>query len=155
MAGGRPTTYSDEMAKKVCEAIATNTCGYVHLERLYPDLPAFTTVKEWRHRHPEFMSQYLEARRLQAELMVEEIDDMVPKEIRYYVDDRGQERIDAPSAGLLIAKINNRKWQASKLAPKIYGDKKEIEQLTDENQKIKAELLELRAQLDAQNKKEY
>ena len=86
---------------------------------------------------------------------MEEIDDMIPSEIRYIVDERGNERIDPPSASLVIAKINNRKWTAARLAPKIYGDRQIIEQTTAENTELKEELARLRAQLAENNKKDY
>ena len=70
-------------------------------------------------------------------------------------DDKGQERIDPPSASLLIAKINNRKWTAARLAPKIYGDQKRVEELEGENERVKAELRALRDKLDKANIAEY
>ncbi len=153
--GGRPTKYTAELAAKICEVIATNPVGYRTLEKIFPEMPHYSTLLAWRRSNSEFSEQYLNAKRFQAEIMVEEIDDMIPPEVRYYIDDKGQERIDSPSAALVIAKINNRKWTASKLAPKLYGDQKQVEELSSQNEQLKKELMELRARLDAENKKDY
>lgn len=125
MPAGRPTKYTQDLAKLICERVATNPVGIETLVNMYPDLPSSPTIKAWRKTYSEFSSWYLEAKAFQAQIMVEDIDELIPNGIQYYVDDKGQERIDAPSASLVIAKINNRKWMAARLAPKIYGDKKQ------------------------------
>lgn len=137
MAGGRPTKYTDELAKLICERVATNPVGIETLISLYPDLPHSSTIKAWRKTYPQFSAWYLEAKAFQAQIMVEDIDELIPPEIRYYTDDKGNERIDAPSASLLIAKINNRKWTAARLAPKIYGDKQHIETTVKHEEQLK------------------
>lgn len=155
MGGGRPTIYSQELADRICEIVATNPLGYRKLEAMFPEMPHYSTLLAWRRSKPEFSEQYLNAKRFQAEILVEDIDDLIPGEIKYYVDDKGFERIDSPSAALVVAKINNRKWTASKLVPKLYGDQKQIEQLQDSNSKLQQELNELRAQLADKYKKDY
>lgn len=127
MAAGRPTTYTPELAKLICERVATNPVGLETLIILYPDMPNSSTIKAWRKTHSEFSAWYFEAKSFQAQLLVEEIDELLPSEIRYYHDAQGNERIDAPSAAMIIAKINNRKWTAARLAPKVYGDKQQID----------------------------
>ncbi len=153
--GGRPTKYNDELGKLICERVATNPVGLETLLSLYDDMPDHSTIKAWRKKFPRFSSWYLEAKSFQSELLVEEIDNMIDCGIRYVTDDKGNERIDPPSASLLIAKINNRKWTAARLAPKIYGDKQIIEQTTSENEQLKVELAELRAKLAEKNTSEY
>ena len=48
-------------------------------------------------------------------------------------------------------RIDSRKWMASKLAPKIYGDAKRVEELENENARYKDELNALRDKLDKAN----
>ncbi len=127
MAAGRPTSYTPELGKLICERVATNPVGLETLLILYPDMPNHSTIKAWRKQFSEFSAWYLEAKSFQAQLLVEEIDELLPSEVRYYHDAQGNERIDAPSAAMIIAKINNRKWTAARLAPKIYGDKQQNE----------------------------
>ena len=119
---GRPTKYTEDLAKLICSRVATNPVGLETLVTLYDDMPEHSTIKAWRHKYPNFSAWYLEAKSLQAQLLVEEIDEMIPNELLYLLDKEGQKRIDPPSASLVIAKINNRKWQAARLAPKVYGN---------------------------------
>lgn len=155
MANGRPTKYTPEFGKLICERIAINPVGYSTLVQMYPDMPDVSTIKAWRMSIPDFSRMYLEAKSFQAQLLVEEIDTLLPDQIKYYTDDKGNERIDAPSASMLIAKINNRKWMAARLAPKIFGEQKQVEELKGENDRVKSELAELRAKLDKVNLSEY
>lgn len=130
---GRPTTYTPELAAFICEIVATHTQGLKRLCQMYEDLPDHTTIALWRFKHPEFSSQYMHAKRAQMDLTMEEIDEIVDENINYYTDEKGNQRIDSPSATIAIAKANNRKWFASKLAPSLYGDKTQVETVKPES----------------------
>ena len=155
MAGGRPTTYTPELGQRICEVIATTRDGLKKLCDKHDYFPDYTTVALWRIRHQEFSHLYFEAKTAQMDIVMEELDEVLDENLIYYSDDKGCERIDSPSATIAIAKANNKKWYASKLAPKMYGDRKELEQVQSENADIKAELQALRAQLAEQNKRDY
>ena len=61
-------------------------------------------------------------------------------------------------AGIVAAQkalANHKTFMASKIKPKIYGDKQIIEQTTSENEQLKSELAELRAKLAEKAKSEY
>jgi len=154
MAGGRPTTYNPEIAAYICNIIATHPHGLRKLKRMYPDIPDYSTIYEWIYRHKEFSEQYFEARRSQAAVLADSMLDL-SEEIPVYEDDKGNERIDSGMLGKAKLDYEIRKWHASKMAPKIFGDKQVIEQVTADNEALKAELAELRAKLDAKNKSEY
>lgn len=136
MAGGRPTTYNDEIAARICELVATHECGLKKLVAMYDDLPAVSTINLWRFKHEEFSAQYHDAKRCQIDLIIENSDEMMDEGLHYYVDSEGNNRIDSPSVTLAIAKANNRKWFASKIAPKVYGA------TPDETKKTAASILE-------------
>lgn len=57
---GRPSTYSEEIAARICEAVA----GGVSLSRICqePWLPAYRTVLSWQKAHPEFAAWMRDAR---------------------------------------------------------------------------------------------
>ncbi len=152
---GHPTNYTVQLGDRICHLVATHPMGYHPLRKMYPDLPCAQVVRDWRLKFPEFNAKYLDAKRFQAEILVEEIDDLLPEDVQTYLDDRGNTRIDAPSASMLIAKINNRKWMAARLAPRRFGDDKRVEDLEGQNNAMRQELLNLRAELDEKNQKEF
>ena len=147
---GRPTIYCEELADKICELVSTHTESIMHLIERH-NLPDNTTIRAWRLKYPDFSSKYLEAKRLQADLLVEEIDDLI-REVNYYHDSEGNQRIDAPSVSLAIARANNRKWVAARLLPKLYGDKSSAEVINDINT---TEVAEKVAKIIKDSEKEY
>lgn len=153
-AGGRPSTYTPELAAYVCKQIATNACGIQRLSDNDKNFPAKSTVYAWLYDHPEFSNQYLEARRIQATVLADYMLD-IPDNIPIFEDKEGNERIDSGMLGKAKIDFEVLKWHASKMAPKIYGDKQIIEQTTSENEQLKTELAELRAKLADQSKSEY
>jgi hypothetical protein len=122
---GRPTIYTPELGDWICEIVASNPVGLYTIASLYNDFPVPSTIYTWHTKHPEFRDKYLKAKALQAILKVQEVDDMLDCPLLYIKDANGQERIDPPSASMRIARANSRKWEASRLAPKIYGERKE------------------------------
>jgi len=135
---GRPSNYTPELAELVCERVATNPMGLGKICAMYPDsMPSHATIYQWRYKHPEFQNQYARAKRYQIEIMAESIDDLAD-EISTYQDSEGNTRVDQGSVAAKRLKIDGRKWLASKLLPKTYGQipepvepqKKEPEKLT-------------------------
>lgn len=116
-AGGRPTIYTPELAEKIFTAIATTPHG---LKKICADnefMPDHQTVKNWIVDKDGFFARYLEAKEKQAiaitENMIEEADNLLPisEEINRFT-----------------ARFRFHQWHLSKLAPKQFGDKKEIKQ---------------------------
>lgn len=128
MPAGRPTIYTKELAELICERVATHTIGIQALCKMYDDIPDQHTIKQWRHKNLEFSTLYDKAKIMQAQLLVEECEDLIPMEIKTYFDDAGNERYDPVSATLLKEKVAHRRWMAARLAPKVYGDRQTIEQ---------------------------
>ncbi len=116
-AGGRPSDYSPEMAERICRYIASNPIGLKKICALYDDVPHDSTIKEWVGKHSEFRAQYLEAKEAQALLIAdalwEEVESIAPI---------------TEEINLFNAKFRFHQWHLSKLAPKQFGDKKEIKQ---------------------------
>lgn len=154
MAGGRPTTYTPELGQYVCEIIATHGCGLKKLQKMYERFPDSSTIYQWIYKNEEFSSQYLMARRNQANVLADSMLDL-PEEINSFTDKEGNERIDSGILGKAKLEYEIKKWHASKMAPKIFGDKQVVEQVTAENDTLKAELIELRAKLVEKSKSEY
>lgn len=111
---GRPTDYTKDMADKICEKIS----GGLSLRAICaePGMPARGTVYRWLIENADFQDQYTRAREKQADYFAEEIIEIA-------------DSAKAESAAVSKAKlqIDARKWAASKIAPKKYGDKQEID----------------------------
>lgn len=116
-AGGRPTDYTLELANKICLLVSTHPIGLAKLCDKYDDIPSHQTIKTWRREKPEFLALYLVAKEEQALSYVEELSD--------YIDDV-DERPEAISKAML--RFRYYQWQLSKLAPKQFGDKKQVTQ---------------------------
>lgn len=111
---GRPTDYTKDMADKICEKIS----GGLSLRAICAEagMPARGTVYRWLIENADFQDQYTRARDKQADYFAEEIIEIA-------------DSVEAESASVAKAKlqIDARKWAASKIAPKKYGDKTELD----------------------------
>jgi hypothetical protein len=126
----RPTDYNQEKADRICEAISE---GMSLREICKPDdMPNKATVFRWLNLHEEFSDQYARAREEQAEAMADEIVAIVDTAASPVMVD-GVPLLREDGTPLLVAdqaaiaharlKMDARKWVASKLKPKKYGDK--------------------------------
>lgn len=154
MPAGRPTTYTPELADRICDLLASDTACLDEILDKYPDLPCQDTVYRWRHRHKEFSEKYLQAMHSRGNLYAEETL-KIAREKSTFVDSEGNVKIDPGYVAWQKMNVGLRQWHASKLAPKIYGDKQVIENVTTENDALKVELAELRAKLAEKSKSEY
>jgi hypothetical protein len=75
-------------------------------------MPGLKTVMQWLARYPEFAQQYAQARQAGADALADEIIDIA--------DNRELDPQDRR------VRIDARKWIASKLKPKAYGEKTEL-----------------------------
>ncbi len=124
----RPTNYTPEIAELICLRVATHQMGTRKLCEKYDDMPSDNCIYEWRYKHPEFAAKYAQAKIRQAEIMAEEIIDIADddsKDIKY--DKDGNEVCNSEFVARSRLRVDTRKWLASKLAPKIYGDRSSVE----------------------------
>jgi hypothetical protein len=117
---GRPETpFDKDTAKQICDMIESGMT--LNAICALPDIPSIPTVYKWLDNQPDFFQDYARARSKQADTFA----DMVMTEAFNSHDAQiGRLRIDAL------------KWTASKLAPKKYGDKIEVESNSQQNFKI-------------------
>jgi hypothetical protein len=128
--GGRPTKFTQDLADLICKKISTSNHGLRQICEM-PDINLdVSTVMDWARNNKEFSQQYAKAKQEQADFLADEIiqiaDDatndfmtITKGDVTYNVENkewtnRSRLRIDA------------RKWVASKLKPKVYGDKTDI-----------------------------
>jgi hypothetical protein len=123
---GRPESYSDQLADEICHRLS----GGESLRSICADprIPSQQTVYSWLIKKPAFLEKYTRAREAQAETMADEIvaiADETPITTPVYNKDGEQIDIKLDSAYVQWQRqrIDARKWTASKLRPKKYGDR--------------------------------
>ena len=123
----RPTDYSEELIDKICERIATSTHG-LHKICSQEGMPCVATVFNWlgKEEYKSFLDKYARARTIQAELLADEIIDISDdgKNDTQIID--GQLRVDHDHIQRSKLRVDARKWKASKLYPKQYGEKVDV-----------------------------
>lgn len=140
MPAGRPSDYTQEQADVICEQLARGESMRKVCDD--DDMPAMSTVFRWLRERDEFRQQYETAKDEAADVMVEEINDIADNSINDYVTQLAEEISEKPASEwteedihVLAIKaapeniqrsrlrVDARKWTASKLKPKKYGDK--------------------------------
>lgn len=124
MAIGRPTDYNDQVADLICERLADGES----LRSICADeaMPSKATVFRWLGKHKAFQDQYARAREEQAESFADEmvaISDERETKIIMAGEDEAVVVFDATAVARNRLRIDARKWVASKLKPKKYGDR--------------------------------
>lgn len=131
---GRPVEFNQEIADEICARLADGES----LRRICLDerMPPRRTVFGWlfNPKLEHFKHQYTYAREMQAESFADEMNDIADDASNDYM-----ETVDNETGAILGYKLNGehinrsrlridtRKWIASKLKPKKYGDKVEVE----------------------------
>lgn len=118
--------YTDKLAKQICDRLATS---HDSLKVICEDVKiAPSTVFKWLTEIPDFSEQYARAREAQADFLADEILEIA--------DDASRDTIITEDGAMLENKewtnrsklrVDARKWIASKLKPKKYGEKLDME----------------------------
>lgn len=128
MPAGRPSDYTQELAYIICEEIMQGKSLRAICKR--EDMPALSTICRWLSNNKDFQEQYTRAREIQAELLADEIieisDDGSKDEVEHPMVE-GATMTNYENIQRSKLKVDSRKWVASKLLPKKYGDKQEIQ----------------------------
>lgn len=117
---GRPTLYTDQLG----ETIAASLMAGYSLTKIcsVETMPDTATVYRWLAKtdHP-FCDRYARAREIQAERMADELLDIADDESKDTTGELGMPNSVAVQRAKL--RTDTRKWIASKLLPKKYGEK--------------------------------
>lgn len=118
----RPSTYSPETAMAICEHLAEGGLLIAFCRK--DGAPHVATIYRWMEAHPEFREAYARAREVGLHLMAEDVIDISDDGSRDYTTAAdGREVPDHDHIARSRLRVDSRKWLASKLLPKIYGDK--------------------------------
>jgi hypothetical protein len=120
------TTYTQEIADTICKRIAEGES----LVRICADdsMPSRETVYTWIETNPgnttpSFLDNYTRARELQADTFFERISEIANDGAKDWVMSKFGPMCDQEHVNRSRLRVDTLKWQASKLAPKKYGDR--------------------------------
>lgn len=119
----RCTIYSIELAKEICRAVAQSTYGLQRLVNDNPQWPQKTTIFDWLIEHKEFAEIYALAKKYQVEALMDELLELADDTSKDIRETEKGFKFDHEHINRARLKVDTRKWIASKLVPRIYGDK--------------------------------
>jgi len=127
MPAGRPSSYSQETAKFICDAISRGESLLSICES--EALPSRPTVLSWLVHHADFFTNYARARLAQAEVM---------DELILQTAERCAAGLMDPQAAKVA--ISAYQWRASRLSPRVYGDATMLKHADADGNVLKIEL---------------
>lgn len=128
---GRPSSYSPEVADTICARLAAGESlrGICRDD----DMPDAATVFRWLasndDRYTGFREQYARAREIQADALVDEILEISDDARNDWMERNNSDgqnigwQLNGEHVQRSRLRVDSRKWFASKVAPKKYGDR--------------------------------
>lgn len=118
--GVAPIAHTREQRLAVMDEICVLIANGKGLKRICeenPQYPSRVTILRWCGQDPEIATMYRSALSMRAELYADEMEEMAQEA-------RGKAAEEVQAIKLIV---NTRQWIASRLLPKMYGDKQLIE----------------------------
>ena len=123
---GRPSEFSQEIADELCSYLSAGESLRKACSR--ESMPCTTTFFRWLRKYPDFEKQYARAKQEAADAFAEDMLDIADdKRHDTVIDENGNARADSEWINRSRLRVDTRKWLASKLKPKKYGEKIEHE----------------------------
>lgn len=153
--GGRPTVYTEAIAATIMARIAQGESLVTICKD--EDLPARPTVMRWlkNDTHAGFRDSYAHAHEAQADFYASEIIAIADEECTFIKHGDGDDEkevevaFDSAAVARNRLRVDARKWYASKLAPKKYGDKLSLDAEVNVTQQTPEQRAEKIAKLTA------
>lgn len=128
----RPSEFKIEVVTEICEFIASTNEGLEAILAKNEDYPSASIFYKWlKDGNKELLELYASARARQADRLAAEIlaisDDGTNDTMTVTIGKDTKEVEDKEWVNRSRLRVDSRKWLASKLAPKKYGDKLEVE----------------------------
>jgi len=128
---GRPTSFNEDIAATICAHLADGMSlrSVCSME----GMPDKATVFRWIRKYPSFCDQYEKAKEESADALVEEMLDIADDGTNDWMEKLDK---DGKPIGWMLngehvqrsrLRLDIRKWAASKLKPKKYGDLSKVE----------------------------
>jgi hypothetical protein len=125
------STYTEEMADKICERIADGES----LKAICEDegMPHKATVFKWLGENTSFSDKYARAREAQADALFDDILSIADDGRNDWMEKQNEDgetwgwRENGEALRRSQLRIDARKWMAGKLRPKKYSEKLQVE----------------------------
>lgn len=126
----RPCEFTQEIGDAICDQIADG----VSLRTICTaeNMPGKSTVFRWLGSFPAFRDQYARAREAQADTLADELLDIADDGDNDWMERKGEDgqslgwRENGEAIQRSRLRVDTRKWIASKLKPKKYGERLEL-----------------------------
>lgn len=123
MPAGRPTDYTPELGDLICALLAEGK-PLNAIVKSVDGMPNLVTVYRWLRVHEEFRKLYMQSREDQADTLAEEMLEIADEEPQLQNEkDTDLLKVDGAFEAWRRTRIDTRKWIASKMKPKRYGEK--------------------------------
>lgn len=130
---GRPSDYNDALVDLFCERIATSERGVCRICDEDDDMPHEATIYRWLAKHPSFREKYARAKEMQALPIVERMRDVAADGRNDWMQRlafKGANPSWEPCGEHINRsrlRVDTDKWLLSKLLPKQYGDRQQVD----------------------------
>lgn len=127
--GGRPTTYTQELADNICEQLAL---GYSLRTVCKADgMPAIASIFNWFRSQPGFLEQYEKAKQESTDAMAEDLLDIADNGTNDWMESEDRFgnigwKLNGENIQRSRLRADTRKWLMAKMKPKKYGDKLDV-----------------------------
>lgn len=125
METGRPSDYTVDLADIICSRLANGES--MRSISLDDEMPSRQTMFRWIREKEGFRDQYTRAKEESADAYAEEIADIADNGTNDWMEtadpDNPGYRLNGEHVQRSKLRIDSRKWLASKLKPKKYGEK--------------------------------
>jgi hypothetical protein len=128
---GRPSSFTQEAADEICVRLMEGQSLREICSNA--DMPGQRTVYDWLATNEAFAKQYARAREVQADTYADETKDIADDGRNDWMERKSKEgavegwQINGEAVARSRLRLDQRKWHASKLAPKKYGDRQQVE----------------------------
>lgn len=125
---GRPEIYTQELADLICAELTEGKS--LRSVCRQDGMPNKATVFRWLRTRTEFLAQYTRAKEEASDALIEEILDIADDSEKDFVEHQHADgstdlKPDYEHINRSRLRVDTRKWIASKMKPKKYGEKVE------------------------------
>jgi hypothetical protein len=114
MGAGRPTIYSEDLAKEICHWISQGKSLRAYCRQ--DNTPSYATIMNWVVGNPEFIEHYVQARDAAGHAHADGIIDVVEHVFAGKLDPQSAKAI-----------MDGMKWAAERMAPKSFSPRQSVD----------------------------